>query len=832
MGVESFRDEFLPNIERATVDYARWRKEQPAEYKAWVTYRDAVLAGEVQDPPKPNTRFGKALVAVAGLAERIEMANVTLTTSGGTTNLSGTVTVTAVAVPANKVVNVRFYVDSVLKATDTVAPYNYSWPTALFPDGAHELKAVALYDKNQVQEVKLNVTVSNVAVPPPPPPVQGPPVNTSVPLINGTATEGQTLAVSQGNWTNSPTSYTRNWLRCNASGTSCFMIAGATGVNYVLTAADVGSTIRCAVTAHNSFGPSAVVQTAQTDVVAALAPAVPVLVNAPLLTGQPTLTFTLATSNGSWTNNPTSYTYQWKRCNPALFTAGETAVLLETSVSSGFIFAQPVTLTQTGTIESLSFYVSAVSGALRLGLYNNSAGYPSTQKAVTAEFTPSLGWNTVNVVTPVSCTAGTYWLVFTPSSASFSPRKSTSQNPPDSKFIAFTYAALPASFPASATSSFSHYSFYGNFSISETCADITDATNQSYLLVTADVGSTVKAAVTAVNATGSSTAALTAASGVVAGVAPPPPPPPEPPPPPPPSGTIVAPANLANVQASAVAGAVYTLQGSFGNQTFTQNKKITFVGAPGATLGSVTFTPGAGNIELSGLRAGVVTVGQTAVAIGGTYPAPAVDIVLRNIDGDRFNIFYGHRIRIYGGDWGTTSTHQGSCLVTMPNLYSGSAVPTDVLIDGAYVHDFGMISWSGGHSEGIQTWAVNGLVIRNCIFERCGGTGTLTLEYAYDASGGNTTPYAYPPALFPPVGNIKVYNNISRDTPGEFPYPSPYFAYYDVQAAQDIPGLDWTQLNAGGNVWPRGVFDSMNIGQVVGAVPPRTVVPPPNWPPA
>src|SRR5579859_160966 len=99
----------------------------------------------------------------------------------------------------------------------------------------------------------------------PPPP---PPANTAVPVVTGTAQEGQTLQTSNGEWANQPTSFAYQWLRCDSGGANCAPISGATGQSYVLVTADVGSTIRSQVTASNQFG-SASADSAQTPVVAA-----------------------------------------------------------------------------------------------------------------------------------------------------------------------------------------------------------------------------------------------------------------------------------------------------------------------------------------------------------------------------------------------------------------------------------------------------------------------------------------------------------------------------------------------------------------------------------
>ena len=49
-------------------------------------------------------------------------------------------------------------------------------------------------------------------------------------------------------------SYTYQWERCNAQGSGCAMIAGATAATYAVGASDVGSTIAVNVTATSAVG--------------------------------------------------------------------------------------------------------------------------------------------------------------------------------------------------------------------------------------------------------------------------------------------------------------------------------------------------------------------------------------------------------------------------------------------------------------------------------------------------------------------------------------------------------------------------------------------------
>lgn len=100
-----------------------------------------------------------------------------------------------------------------------------------------------------------------------------PPVNSSPPTISGTAQAGQTLTAAPGAWSGTqPIGYAYRWQRCSTSGAGCSTISGASGATYAVTSADVGSTLRVAVTATNSAGsstatsnPTATVQATSTE---------------------------------------------------------------------------------------------------------------------------------------------------------------------------------------------------------------------------------------------------------------------------------------------------------------------------------------------------------------------------------------------------------------------------------------------------------------------------------------------------------------------------------------------------------------------------------------
>lgn len=82
------------------------------------------------------------------------------------------------------------------------------------------------------------------------------PVNTVPPEITGTAQVGQTISVSTGTWTGSPTSYEYQWYRENPHPEN--IVVGATASSLLLTGAEEGFTMACTVHAINADGISGV----------------------------------------------------------------------------------------------------------------------------------------------------------------------------------------------------------------------------------------------------------------------------------------------------------------------------------------------------------------------------------------------------------------------------------------------------------------------------------------------------------------------------------------------------------------------------------------------
>jgi hypothetical protein len=130
--------------------------------------------------------------------------------------------------------------------------------------------------------------------------------------VTGTAAVNQTLTTTQGSWNDAPTSFAIQWQRCSPAGTSCANISGATAAAYKLTAADVGHTVRSAVTATNVNGASL---TAAPSATTAAVIGAPVAAKPPTISGKVKVGKSLTASKGTWTGPPKTYRLQWLRCS-------------------------------------------------------------------------------------------------------------------------------------------------------------------------------------------------------------------------------------------------------------------------------------------------------------------------------------------------------------------------------------------------------------------------------------------------------------------------------------------------------------------------------------
>jgi hypothetical protein len=184
-------------------------------------------------------------------------------------------------------------------------------------------RAYTLGARDTGRTMRVTVTASNAAgrsapaLSPPSAVVTGgapPPVNVTPPAISGIPQAGQVLSASPGTWTNAPTSFNYQWQRCDALGGRCSAIPGASAASYALGEGDVGATLRVSVSAVGAGGESAPALSAQTALVTRPTVQAPVNLTPPGISGVTQLGQLLSASPGTWSNGPTSFSYQWERC--------------------------------------------------------------------------------------------------------------------------------------------------------------------------------------------------------------------------------------------------------------------------------------------------------------------------------------------------------------------------------------------------------------------------------------------------------------------------------------------------------------------------------------
>ncbi len=183
------------------------------------------------------------------------------------------------------------------------------------------------------------------------------------PVVSGTIRVNESLTSTPGEWTGAPSSYAYQWQTCSdASGDACNDIVGATGSTYRLSGADSGRWIRVRVLAANSFG-----QSEMTYASAAFVPPSPQTL--PAVTGAPLEGQELNATTGTWDGSPTSYRYQWQRCEQAsdascadISDATDASYVVQKADTEKFIRVGVVASTDSGASDiaySASVYVPA-----------------------------------------------------------------------------------------------------------------------------------------------------------------------------------------------------------------------------------------------------------------------------------------------------------------------------------------------------------------------------------------------------------------------------------------------------------------------------------------
>jgi hypothetical protein len=137
------------------------------------------------------------------------------------------------------------------------------------------------------------------------------PAKAKVPVITGTAEDGQVLTTSNGVWKGTPPlTFSYQWRSCVKL--VCTTIPGATGQTYRATTAELGQQLRVSVTAANSAGTA----TSSSYATAKILPGPPVNTASPTISGLPIDGQTLTASPGTWAGTPPfSFAYRWRSCS-------------------------------------------------------------------------------------------------------------------------------------------------------------------------------------------------------------------------------------------------------------------------------------------------------------------------------------------------------------------------------------------------------------------------------------------------------------------------------------------------------------------------------------
>jgi alpha-tubulin suppressor-like RCC1 family protein len=216
------------------------------------------------------------------------------------------------------------------------------------------------------------------------------PKNTKAPTISGTPRVPNQLTVKNGRWSGAPTSYTYQWFRCNSAvkkaaatpAASCSTIGSATAATYSLTDADAGKFMVARVSGVNASG-TASIHSAST---AAITPRViaPKNTVAATISGTAQVSRVLTASNGTWSESPVEFSYQWYQCSKAVKKASS-------SLTKGctLIANQTDSTYQLASNDARKFVLARVSASNNAGsasVFTSTAG----SVAIPSNYAPSL----------------------------------------------------------------------------------------------------------------------------------------------------------------------------------------------------------------------------------------------------------------------------------------------------------------------------------------------------------------------------------------------------------------------------------------------------------
>jgi|GEM_PF-2248493 len=174
------------------------------------------------------TAAATGTTVVLGYSKSLSGSSVPPTSAFAIINSAGAQNVTGVAVSGT---GVTLTTDRVIGSTDTIT-------VSYIPPPSSGIKSTDGEFAGALTNFATTVT-------------GGPPVNTVAPALSSTTpVVGIALSVSNGTWTNSPTSYGYQWKWADTGAA----ISGATSASYTPVTGDISHTLKCDVTATNASG--------------------------------------------------------------------------------------------------------------------------------------------------------------------------------------------------------------------------------------------------------------------------------------------------------------------------------------------------------------------------------------------------------------------------------------------------------------------------------------------------------------------------------------------------------------------------------------------------
>jgi hypothetical protein len=244
--------------------------------------------------------------------------------------------------------------------------------------------------------------------------------NSAVPVVSGAWTEGTTITTTSGSWSATGT-FTYQW-QSSSDNITWADISAATSTSFVITSSQASKYVRVQVINTSTSG-SGIAYSAPRSKVGA-----PFNTVAPTISGTVKIGSTQTAANGTWTNTPTSYAYQWQKSTDGISwisLSGETASTyvptfdianLQIRVNvSGVNAVDTATVSSSvisGFVPPQATAIPAITGTKTVGqtLTSDAGTWPSTSSGYVYQWQKSSD-NGVTWANISGATASTYVLV-------------------------------------------------------------------------------------------------------------------------------------------------------------------------------------------------------------------------------------------------------------------------------------------------------------------------------------------------------------------------------------------------------------------------------------